>query len=518
MESSSSEKKRQLEIIKREIEDLKKSLRDKTSDKTSNKTSKTSNKSKTRKNRTKKSSQKSRKSYSSIEVHPRDLPSLASYNSHSTSHDLVSILDMNEEKERLRDIDFSKYETVDVRSINLEGNDFINIRDLKSLVSNNSEYISNIEINTLIRDLTTSDIWKIEGGILSNIMIGLLYLIIKHKNTSCFPERKNILNILKYPLERAKYNYLEFKKVIIRTKPGKDSPMTSNGFSQLLNTIMNDAEYYEPEIFPLGFFDKPREDGYTYREKITLYFKGSDSTILSYTQVEMEFISNRLNIPLIPMMRFGNLLNELTTTKLFFDGSYLKKYIAKCLKGKKNFIILFLKLPEHANCIIIDKVRREIERFEPNGGNEYDHNDLFIDNELQNLFITGEDPLLGREYRYLTPNDYCPDGFQSLRGDIGTNDPDGFCFWWTLFYIDMRLSNPSLSREILIQTAIRIMNNTLNIVENSLTIDFNKFARSYAVFISVAELYLKNILENEAIDDYGILMTSAMENFIKKVL
>ena len=185
-------------------------------------------------------------------------------------------------------------------------------------------------------------------------------------------------------------------------------------------------------------------------------------------------------------MYIDNIFTYLGTHELLSDGDICVKkniiylhindkkldmfYQEKLCNGNHRIEIIFLVLHDydlegsHANVILIDHVKHEYERFEPNGRmKNYDKitNKFLISSDFINLFgVFG--------YKYIKPREFCF-GPQTLL--IGTNLA-GSCVIWTLWYIDQRLIFPDISRKEIIdsvdsiETAIFIMNDMLEHLDN----------------------------------------------------
>jgi ankyrin repeat protein len=178
----------------------------------------------------------------------------------------------------------------------------------------------------------------------------------------------------------------------------------------------------------------------------------------------------------------------------------------QCLKNKKiRFIIsplriLSLNSGGHANYLIFNKNTFEIERFEPYGSY---YNFDSLDEKLKNYFKE-----INTKIKYLSPNEFCPNiGIQEIQElelelekvheSIG--DPLGFCSAWSIWYADLRLSNPNLNREDLLKQSIDISKK-----KNNLT----NFIRNYAEFMidhrdqilrknNILKLYEENINDQQ---------------------
>lgn len=105
--------------------------------------------------------------------------------------------------------------------------------------------------------------------------------------------------------------------------------------------------------------------------------------------------------------------------------------------GYKNVVIGTLKM--HANMLIVDRVEKTLERFEPNRlpyeDRASDDRHKAIDETIENDIL----PLLGEGFRYCNPQSFCPRGGPQ-------EEEDELCAAWSFFYLHLRLTNPNLSR------------------------------------------------------------------------
>ncbi len=149
---------------------------------------------------------------------------------------------------------------------------------------------------------------------------------------------------------------------------------------------------------------------------------------------------------------------------------------------KIRFIVSLISLTSltggfHANCLIFDKKTNEIERFDSIGSSlvdayKIDDFDRLIKDEFDKQ-ININVPI---NYKYITPAHFCPKiPFQMKElEEIGYDDTTGNCAVWRLWYIDIRLSNPTISRKELTKLAY-------NKIENIGS--FQKFIKSYQAYI-----------------------------------
>lgn len=196
-------------------------------------------------------------------------------------------------------------------------------------------------------------------------------------------------------------------------------------------------------------------------------------------------------------------------------GEHFYENFAKCLKNTNvQFIIvpigIELKEGSHANYLLYDKSINEIERFEPHGFNipvgfNYDPNLL---DDILELRIKEIDSTI----KYIRPKDYLPKvGFQQL--DIYENnkkrigDPGGFCALWTIWYIDMRISNIKFSRDVLVKNMIQTI--------KAQNISFKNLIRNYSKdileirdnILSKASMDINDWLnDNYTSDQYQIIL------------
>ena len=145
----------------------------------------------------------------------------------------------------------------------------------------------------------------------------------------------------------------------------------------------------------------------------------------------------------------------------------VKKAYLICKKNKKMLVIPVSK-PGHANMLIFNYHRDEVELFEPHGSYKWrgdKPHDLFIKNvKLQ--FIDK----LGLNLKFISETEGCPTGFKGFQayeytavkkqtqiGKYFIKDPGGFCCAWSYFYADMRLQYPKLSATELKDRILKII-------------------------------------------------------------
>ena len=163
--------------------------------------------------------------------------------------------------------------------------------------------------------------------------------------------------------------------------------------------------------------------------------------------------------------------------------------IISCLRSDKRFVLWRLTLispnnkEAHANLMMYDKNTRTIERFDPHGLSSIEWvSDERVDYEVQKKLSYIQDMVI---VEYLRPQEICPLGPQSLENfvrDKISSDPGGFCAAWSLWYADLRLSNPDISQSDIILLAVNNIEEDI-IMDEYNNMSFTSFIRNYAEFI-----------------------------------
>ena len=165
------------------------------------------------------------------------------------------------------------------------------------------------------------------------------------------------------------------------------------------------------------------------------------------------------------------------------NQNHIKKLKTRFNNCNKNILIIPLSITDneqsgHANMLILNKFRKELEWFEPHGAISYLKYKHFkiLENILKN--IANELDLL-----YLAPSNVCPNikGFQSydtsnLKTKNNIKDPQGFCLAWSFFYAELRMKFPKLSSKDIIDKTIHIIGNK--------PLQYRKFIRGQANYIN----------------------------------
>ena len=187
--------------------------------------------------------------------------------------------------------------------------------------------------------------------------------------------------------------------------------------------------------------------------------------------------------------------------RIFFPTNFVDN-IKKCMtyrkKNKKRFVVTPLGIQvdklAHAGYVILDMEKNEVERFEPHGAYPpklFNYNPKLLDQQIEAKFNE-----VSSNIKYFRPSNFLPRiGFQTMDyieaeekcRHIG--DPDGFCAAWSVWYADMRIKNPNISRNRLVEQLIAKMRQE--------KISFRSMIRNYSYKLTVIR---DQILESAGLD------------------
>ncbi|MBA42900.1 MAG: hypothetical protein CMF62_02685 [Magnetococcales bacterium] len=146
--------------------------------------------------------------------------------------------------------------------------------------------------------------------------------------------------------------------------------------------------------------------------------------------------------------------------KIHFPNEFISEF-KNCKRSDSRFIIIPLGIElrkgSHANYLIYDKKKNEIERFEPHGSSKpykFDYDPITLDLVLKQKFEE-----LDENIRYVPPKEFLPKiGFQMFdiyeSGCKKIGDPGGFCALWAVWYVDIRIKYPDIDRKKLVNSII----------------------------------------------------------------
>ncbi len=166
----------------------------------------------------------------------------------------------------------------------------------------------------------------------------------------------------------------------------------------------------------------------------------------------------------------------------------------------KQFILIHLSInngenANHANGILIDKVNKTLEHYEPQGyfyksedygyGEWYDEvNDLLkrFAKKLKLKFISSENTILDDKIiKKLNPySQFSTVGIQFIEGNLGYY---GFCQIWTFYYFYVRVSNPNYNTKQIYEKLYAFSNYDPNLLAYSVFYFIQNFYNEFIVFL-----------------------------------
>lgn len=212
--------------------------------------------------------------------------------------------------------------------------------------------------------------------------------------------------------------------------------------------------------------------------------------------------------------------------KIFLPTSFAEKLKEFIKESKENKNVRFfvsalgieLNNESHANYIIYDALRNELERFEPHGARapvKFNYNSNLLDATLIKKFTE-----LIPSVKMISPNNYLPKiGYQVLDSSENNQyrnigDPGGFCALWSLWYADMRLTYPDIPRKKLIDKSIETIRQK--------GYSFKTLIRNYsAKIVEIRDLILQtaNVSINQWLnDDYTDSQLLTINGTIKQII
>lgn len=317
-----------------------------------------------------------------------------------------------------------------------------------------------------------------------------------------------ILNMSNNKLQQIWSRYKEISKSLALDNC-KDSQIYSLESSHCLNIDGNqynnlidkktkecaDSKVYNPltsrcssKIKELDFmFDNLKD--VKFDKNVMLKTLGSNASVIP----SMAFVLSRRKNGIIIGANSQNLKSKKTwtalwtakTEKLTIPPGFRKQWIDAINNKEIRFIIILISLYEpnggiHANCIIYDKLANEFERFDGLGNNLNEAYKIqLLDKELMKRMTKVLGKYMPKDAKYYLPIDYCPRKkavFQRKEMDeFFINDERGSCAIWRLFYIDVRLGNPSLDRKQVMKYANKLIESDYK--------SYQRFIKTYQKYI-----------------------------------
>jgi ankyrin repeat protein len=337
----------------------------------------------------------------------------------------------------------------------------------------NNNYIDLLrELMNHIKDFTIIDKYKntylhyIIFRLINNNLIDLDIVKFFIKNSDL--EYPNIDNITPYYLLKELISTKKYFKSLIKLKKKRKMDLT---LKVDVNIIENNKKFnsglFNSDIihnmlyilYILKKYDsisiptqKLKSD--EYREDM-LKIKMQDIVYDKYYKIIYDYVKNGTQylysmLPSIILWRNKN---------LYFIHPKIESILKNLFKSKKRFYMIKITLIinsqfTHANILLIDIQNLSVRRFEPYGISDV-NDEIFLDRMLGELISK----ILNKKIKYYRPGDYLKGlRFQSISNDGDsslkkTGDPGGYCLAWCLWYIELKLNNPDVEEEKLLNLA-----------------------------------------------------------------
>lgn len=192
-----------------------------------------------------------------------------------------------------------------------------------------------------------------------------------------------------------------------------------------------------------------------------------------------------------PRVKLGPDGEIVTDQEYFVKWKELFERVQKeCPNWKKLLIIDITLDPRtpggvmHAGNLIIRSVegRYEVERFEPHGNIPTFYDQTKVDAHLRDI-VTKNFPY---EFTYVSVSDECPIGPQAISGDA-------FCAAWSLYYMFLRIANPTIKRDDIMKYLISTNVNARSDVALRLfgfIIWYNDYAERYGINLDIKVFWI----------------------------
>ena len=177
----------------------------------------------------------------------------------------------------------------------------------------------------------------------------------------------------------------------------------------------------------------------------------------------------------------------------------IRQQIEKCKRNNKRFVIGLIYFSNdlvtqsaHENSYIYDIQNQTLEIFEPNGAFDNVFNKKYGLKNFYKEFLNYFKKIAVPIRKFYKPMDYCPlrgpQSYDYYTSRLIKNPPGGYCAAWSIYYLDARLSNPNVPRDLLITFMIK-----------KFRYDSAVFINSYSKFILTN--FLTNVLDIEKINE-----------------
>lgn len=255
------------------------------------------------------------------------------------------------------------------------------------------------------------------------------------------------------------------------------------------------------DILDIGLVDSPKHNrfkmGNEYAQVIMMrYFSDKYPKMNSFTPKKTKWNIRKNDYTIL--WEFDIPTNKWVLTIPKTLPRFLKTTVGNPAYDYASFLIRLKSKPKddehigyHLNSIIYNRETNEIEHFEPHGSRLsafYEPTELY---KQMAKFIQKYMP----NTKYIIPSEFCMSKqfFQTIEGDeMGFTNEYGMCAAWTLWYIELRLANPTLSRDNVVKKALKQLNKIGS---------FRTFIRNYEKYYMhmINDIVEKHYLDNKKV-------------------
>ena len=231
------------------------------------------------------------------------------------------------------------------------------------------------------------------------------------------------------------------KKKKITKKSKINNPNMTSKFKGSLETLGNINYHYQKYENTFSFFDKIMNKDDNMKRLLCIPDVG-DKWMRSFLKVlldENDIDTSELMVknvepvdPLVSVEKFNEMIRKCD-----------KRFIAVSVQ-----LIVHNKPGSHANMLIIDKVNKSVELFEPHGkrSSETSMDSLPGAYKISNKLIKKYFEKYFHDYKFISPSDYLPTYGLQVKVDAY----NGMCVTWCIMYLHYRVLNPNKTQQQII--------------------------------------------------------------------
>jgi hypothetical protein len=306
----------------------------------------------------------------------------------------------------------------------------------------------------------------------------------------------------------------QIKTKISKLQVSNFGDIPTNKSSQPIKLIMGDSINY-------NLFIARDVDSYIY----LLYFLEKYSVgIIPKTDLEIKITNGSIGQIINFYTSVTSKYPNLSGISIFWhdkDNYAIPKNLVKFIKESSSpiiflFITIINQQVDHANCLIINKTKKQIIHFEPYGRTEKI--------SLKELDAKCKKILKPLGYKYWAPSDYLvTNSFQMLSNETNpmetkTGDIGGFCLAWTLWFFELYLRNQKADPVELVEKSINKIINLKYSVMEYIRFYANKLRKYHIKYLKKIKYPAEKIFNvNTTNEEKDYIYQSVNESYLKHI-